>query len=349
MAPAGKQQILDGHNDTLLRLWLNGDSEGRNFIKGHDKLHIDAPKARKGGFAGGFFAVFSPPTARKGAKRTIREKRASDPLGQPEAAEASDGMIGILGELCREHPDTISLCRGEGDVRAAMDAGRIAAILHFEGAEAVKPGLENLEDYYGRGLRSIGPVWSRDNAFGHGVPSGFPGPPDQGGGLTEAGLALVRECDRLGIMLDCSHLNEAGFNDLARTTGRPVVATHSNVHALCPSPRNLTDRQLSVIGESGGLVGLNFAAGFLREDDRRDTDTPIDLLIRHIDRLLEALGEDGVALGSDYDGAVLPSVLGDCGKLQVLVEAMGKAGYGDALVGKICRGNWLRQIGIQIG
>ena len=349
MPPAEKQTVLDGHNDTLLRLWLAEDHGGRGFMEGRGDLHIDAPKAREGGFAGGFFAVFVPSPNRSGVKRVVGDILGTDPLGQQAAAEASDAMIAILGALDEAHPDTIAHCRNGRDVREAMASGRIAAILHFEGAEAIRPGLDNLEGYHAKGLRSIGPVWSRSNAFGHGVPLAFPGSPDQGGGLTEAGIELVRACDRLGIMLDVSHLNEAGFDDLARTTTRPIVATHSNAHALCPSPRNLTDRQLAAIAESGGLVGVNFAAGFLREDGRKDPDTPVELVIRHMDRLLEALGEDGVALGSDFDGAVVPSAIGDCGKTQTLVAAMEKKGYGRALIGKICRNNWLRQIGLQIG
>ena len=349
MGPAQRQTVFDGHNDTLLRLWLAGDHEGRGFVEGRDSLHIDAPKAIKGGLAGGFFAVFVPSPERSGVKKVVGDILGTGPLGQVAATEASDAMIAILDGLCRSHPDTIARCRNGKEAREAMTAGRMAAILHFEGAEAIKPGLDNLEGYYAKGLRSIGPVWSRSNVFGHGVPLSFPGSPDQGGGLTEAGIELVRACDRLGIMLDVSHLNEAGFDDLARTTSRPLIATHSNVHALSPSPRNLTDRQLAAIAESGGLVGVNFAAGFLREDGRKSPDTPIELILRHMDSLLEALGENGVALGSDFDGAVVPSAIGDCGKMPVLVEAMEKAGYGRALIGQICLGNWLRQIELQIG
>ena len=349
MARTSTQQVFDGHNDTLLRLWLAEDGDGDGFINGRDDLHIDAPKARSGGFAGGFFAVFVPSPARSGVKRAIDGLFGTDPLGQDAAARACNEMIGILDRLCANHPDTVSRCLDADAVRSAVDKGRIAAVLHFEGAEAIRPDLGNLEEYHAKGLRSIGPVWSRGNAFGNGVPLGFPGSPDQGDGLTGAGRELVLACGRLGVMLDVSHLNEAGFDDLAGITSKPIVATHSNVHALSASPRNLTDRQLDTVAESGGLVGVNFAAGFLREDGRRDPDTPLEVVIRHIDRLVEKLGEDGVALGSDFDGAVVPSAIGDCGKLQALVGAMEEAGYGRSLVEKICRGNWLRQIALQIG
>jgi membrane dipeptidase len=191
------------------------------------------------------------------------------------------------------------------------------------------------------GLRSLGPVWSRPNAFAHGVPFRFPGSPNEGGGLTDAGKALIKACNRLGIMLDLSHLNEAGFWVVAKLSDQPLVATHSNVHALAPTSRNLTDKQLDAIAESGGVVGLNYAVAFLREDGALNVDTPLTVLLRHLDYLITKLGEKGVALGSDYDGALIPATIGDAAGTQALVVAMRQAGYGDALVDRICHRNWL--------
>ena len=156
------------------------------------------------------------------------------------------------------------------------------------------------------GLRSLGPVWSRPTVFGHGVPFRFPGDPDTGPGLTEAGKNLVRVCNELGILIDLSHMNEAGFNDVAALSDTPLVATHSNAHALCASARNLTDRQLAQVRETGGMVGLNFATFFLREDGRASPAIAWDVLLRQMDYLIEHLGEDHVGLGSDFDGCVVP-------------------------------------------
>src|SRR5206468_1669749 len=128
----------------------------------------------------------------------------------------------------------------------------------MEGAEPIAPDLSNLERWYDRGLRSIGLVWSRANAFAEGVPFRFPSSPDTGPGLTDAGRELVRACNRLGILVDLSHLNEAGFWDVAGISDKPLVATHSNAHAICPASRNLTDKQLAAIKESDGMVGLNY-------------------------------------------------------------------------------------------
>ncbi|HEX5416431.1 MAG TPA: membrane dipeptidase, partial [Chloroflexota bacterium] len=184
-------------------------------------------------------------------------------------------------------------------------------------------------------------VWSRPNAFGSGVPFGQ-GSPDTGPGLTDAGRALVRACNRLGVMLDLSHLNEKGFWDVAGLSTAPLVASHSNVHALCPSTRNLTDRQLAAIKESDGLVGLNFHVGFLRADGQTNRDTPLETMVRHVDYLVEKLGLERVGLGSDFDGCTIPNELGDVSGLPKLLGALATHGYGDAALRKIAHENWLR-------
>ncbi|MEO0990176.1 MAG: membrane dipeptidase, partial [Pseudomonadota bacterium] len=226
-------------------------------------------------------------------------------------------------------------------VSAAMTTGRIAGVLHMEGGEAIGPDLDALYLFHAMGLRSLGPVWSRPTIFGHGVPFRFPGDPDIGPGLTEKGKDLVRLCNALKIQIDLSHLNAKGVEDVAALSTAPLVATHSNVHALCPSPRNLTDRQLDMIRDSGGMVGLNFATFFLREDGRGARDVPWVVVLRHLDYLIGRLGEDHVGLGSDFDGCVLPEVMGDVTGLPALTAAMADHGYDDALIAKITRDNWI--------
>jgi len=218
----------------------------------------------------------------------------------------------------------------------------LAAILHFEGAEAIDPELNALHVFYQAGLRSLGIVWSRPTAFGHGVPFAFPHSPDTGPGLTDAGKQLVRACNRLGIMIDLSHLNEQGFWDVARLSDAPLVATHSNAHALCASTRNLTDKQLDAIKESDGMVGLNFACGFLREDGANDADTPLEVMVRQIAYLAEQVVIDRVGFGSDFDGAKIPRELGDVVGMPKLIAALRAHGFDDAALRKIAYENWLR-------
>src|SRR5207245_2402126 len=155
-----------------------------------------------------------------------------------------------------------------------------------EGAEAIDPQLNALDVFHRAGLRSLGLVWSRPNAFAEGVPFRFPSSPDTGPGLTAAGRDLVRECNRKGILIDLSHLNERGFWDVAELSDAPLVATHSNAHAVTPCTRNLTDKQLDAIKESGGIVGLNFGVNDLREDGKNDPDTPLNIVMRHLNYLV---------------------------------------------------------------
>ena len=142
-------------------------------------------------------------------------------------------------------------------------------------------------------------------------------------------------------MIDLSHLNAAGVDDVARISTKPLVATHSNAHAVCASARNLTDRQLGQIRDSGGMVGLNFATFFLAEDGVSDVNMGFDPMLRHIDYLLEKLGEDHVGLGSDFDGAVIPAAVGDVTGVPSLLQAMSDHGYGPELVAKVACDNWL--------
>jgi membrane dipeptidase len=227
-----------------------------------------------------------------------------------------------------------------------LESGIFAMIFHIEGAEAIDADLTALDVLYAAGLRSLGIVWSRPNIFGHGVPFAFPSSPDTGPGLTDAGKALVRGCNQRGILLDLSHLNEQGFWDVAALSTAPLVATHSGAHALCASARNLTDRQLDAIAASGGVVGVNYHVSFLRADGQRDADTTsLTEIVRHVDYMVKRMGIDHVALGSDFDGAVMPGDLRDAAGLPKLMSALRAAGYDDAALRQIAYGNWLRVLG----
>ena len=177
-----------------------------------------------------------------------------------------------------EAAGAITIAGTTADIESGLSGARMVAVPHIEGAEAIDRDFECLHAYYAQGLRSLGPVWSRPTIWGHGVPFRFPSSPDTGPGLSEAGKALIRACNDLGVMVDLSHLNEKGF----------------------------------------------------------------DAVLRHVDHLLSFLGEDGVALGSDFDGALVPRPLRDCAGLPRLVEALRGHGFDDALLKRIAHGNWLR-------
>lgn len=342
------QPFFDGHNDILLRL-MTSDVPRDDLWSGRvTQGHLDLPRMQQGGFVGGLFAIFVPPRGDMDFAGFIAATNdppyALDlpPLMTHDAAQADAlTQAGILHWMARTAPDDFALCRSVAEIRAAQTKGQIAAVMHMEGAEAIGPDLDALYLFHDIGLRSLGPVWSRPTIFGEGVPLAFPGHPDIGGNLTDLGRDLVRACNALGILIDLSHLNEAGFNDIARLSDAPLVATHSNAHAICQSPRNLTDRQLSVIQDSGGMVGLNYATIFLRPDGKGASDCGWDPMLRHLDHLIAHLGEDHVGLGSDFDGATTPAVLGDVTGVQGLFAVLRDHGYDDALLQKLAMDNWL--------
>jgi len=336
--------IFDGHNDVLSRLFrAGGVTAAESFLTGRDG-HVDLEKAKAGGFGGGFFAVYIPSPVDLDAKFDEMTKQQYD-LPLPEALDWEDALHVALTQAAilfrLEELGALKVCSSAAEIRGCLESGTIAAIFHIEGAEAIDPDLHALEVFHRAGLRSLGPVWSRPTIFGHGVPFRFPSTGDIGPGLTDHGLRLVKRCDALGIMLDLSHLNEAGFWDVARHSTKPLVATHSNAHAICPHARNLTDRQLAAIKDSDGIVGLNLAVAFLR-DDGRMMDTGLDKVLRHLDHLIEHLGEERVGLGSDFDGAQIPSEIGTAAGLPKLRQAMAEHGYDDALMTRLCHDNWLR-------
>lgn len=343
---SGSVPVFDGHNDTILKLQLAaGHGRPMDISETCEPLDIDLPKARAGNLAGGFFAMYTP------SQFLGRDEkfRMDDPanfaaVDQSVALNFTLAMFARLRRLSRELPDDLAICSGAADIRIAMGSGKIAILPHIEGAACIDTDFNALEILHAAGLRSLGLVWSRPNVFGDGAPMQAQTVIDPGQGLTPAGFELVRECNRLGVLVDLSHLTEAGFWDVAKTTARPLIATHSNAHAVSPSARNLTDRQLAAVAESGGIVGLNFHVGFLREDCSDNPDTPILQMIRHLDHMLGILGDDGVALGSDFDGCVIPQELGDASGLPKLIAAIRQAGYGEELIAKICHQNWISAI-----
>jgi membrane dipeptidase len=352
--------VFDGHNDTLLDLPLTD----RSFFERSDRGHLDLPRAREGGLGGGFFAVFVPdpqvaaamPTASVGAEAdddttsvaARTSSRYADPATIPppmsleHAQREAMRAVARLFRLEREADGAARVVRTTSELRTCLETGVLAMELHFEGAEPIDPEFDALEVYYQAGLRSLGLTWSRPNRYGFGVPFQFPASPDTGPGLTDLGIELVRACNRLGILVDVSHLNEAGFWDVAATSTAPLVATHSNAHAICSATRNLTDRQLDAIRESQGLVGLNFNCGFLHPEGARASQLELSIMVDHLDYLIGRLGDDKVAFGSDFDGATMPDDLRDASLLPNLLTAMRSRGYDDAMIRKVAYENWLR-------
>ncbi|WP_027482915.1 dipeptidase [Deinococcus pimensis] len=337
--------ILDGHNDTVQFL-SEYRAGGRDFLTRSDDGHLDLPRARAGGLIGGLFALMAHPERAPEDDLTVTdvgyEVRLALPL-DPSAARAQIlAQLGALEQLERRAQGQVRIVRTAAELDTLTHQGPFGIIVHLEGADAIDEDLEVLFELHARGLRSLGLVWSRPNRFGHGVPFAYSRSPDTGPGLTPAGVDLVRACNELGVMIDVSHLNERGFWDVARHSSAPLVATHSNAHAVCPSTRNLTDAQLAAVRDSGGVVGFNFAVNDVRPDAHLEPDTALEVLVRHVEYLVERVGVEGVAFGSDFDGAVVPRVVGDASRVPALLEGLREAGYDDATLLRLANGNWRR-------
>ncbi len=338
--------VFDGHNDTIQHI-----REGnRSFFRQNAKGHLDLPRASAGGMIGGCFAIWCPDPeddaaeiARADFSPSEKKKFPSPPLDFSWAYNHAVDQLDRLYRIVGDSDGEVAIVRTANDIRYNMGSNIFSIEIHLEGADAIDDDLDTLEWLYMAGLRSLGIVWSRPNNFGTGVPIKRTGSPDIGPGLTDLGKQLVRTCNQMGIMVDVSHLNEAGFWDVARATDRPIVATHSNANALAPAVRNLTDKQLDAIGESNGLVGINYHCGFLRKDGYSSpADTSLSLIADHLVYIADRNGIDGVALGSDFDGAAMPGDLQNAAGLPRLMDELRNRGFDDDSLRKIGYENWLR-------
>lgn len=329
--------VFDGHNDILSRLMREGrDGAEARVLNGHAGMQVDMPKAREGGLAGGLCAIYvpSPGSGLDGNGDLPRVER-------PSALDQTIAQAALLRRIEAQSDGAFSVCTSVADIRGAMDRGSFAAVFHIEGIEAVGPDLDLIHVLHAAGLRTLGPVWSRPNIFAHGVPFRFAHSPDIGPGLTESGRDLVRLCNGLKIMVDLSHMNDAGFWDIAKISDAPLVASHSNAFAISPHSRNLTDRQLDAIRDTGGLVGLNFGVKFLHPEGKADSAMDLSIMVRHVQYIVDRVGIDHVALGSDFDGTLISNKIGDATGIPRLLGALRMGGFDDEALTKIAHANWL--------
>ena len=291
-------RVFDGHCDTAIELWQQEQSLRSNL------LAVSLERAEKLDGYAQFFA-FCTAWLKTRMPHTEHFARALD----------------YFTEQLRENEDRITLCRTMREADAAMAAGKAAAFLAIEGAEAVRedPGL--LEAAYEKGVRMVSLVWN--------LPNSLSGSCQTGEGLTEKGKRFFRRAQKLGMLVDVSHLSEKGFWDMAELAEKPIVASHSDSFAVCPHPRNLTDEQFKAIRDLGGTAGLNLYAPFLTQAPRASFDD----LRRHLDHFLELDGQGHIALGADLDGCDrLPEGFSGLDDYNQLGDFLKNTGYSDATI-----------------
>lgn len=228
--------------------------------------------------------------------------------GEHKPDRALRRAVALLGAALNDIDETyeVALCRTRAEIDATLAAGQIAFILAIEGGECIQDGIESLRVFYQLGVRLLGLTWNQRNLLAEGI-----GEERAGGGLTELGREMVREANRLGVLLDVSHLSVKSFWDVLETSDAPVIASHSNAKALCRHRRNLDDDQLRALAGTGGMIGVNGVAAFLADDPREAT---LERMLDHIDHIAEVVGPQNVGLGPDF------------------VDFMGPQGFGTATV-----------------
>jgi len=352
---------IDSHIDTLQRV-LNGKEDiSRRTGKGH----VDLPRLRDAGMRAPFFALYVP-TYYKGAEAVRR------------TLQLRDAMQSVLDA----HPDQIELALGASDIERVARTGKIAAVLTIESGHAIADNLAVLRMFHRLGVRSMTLTHFRNTNW---ADSSTDTP--EHNGLTDFGREVVREMNRLGMIVDISHVSDKTFYDTLAVTSRPVIASHSSCRTLTDIPRNMTDDMIRALAKNGGVIGINFGGNFLSQkeveasrknfaaraavdpglngqalDDFATTDyldtystmrpnlSTLQDAVAHIDHVVKLVGIEHVGIGSDWDGiSTVPAGLEDVSRMPALTAALLERGYSEQDVKKIPGGNFLRVMRQAIG
>jgi len=348
---------IDAHIDTLQRILIEKVDIGQPLPKGH----VDIPRLKEGGMHAPFFALWVP-TYYRGAEAVRR------------TLDLRDAMQRVLDA----HPQEIELATTASDIERVVGSGKIAAFLTVEGGHQIDNDLAVLRMYYRLGIRSMTLTHFRNNDW---ADSSTDTPKHNG--LTDFGKQVIREMNRLGMIVDVSHVSDKTFYDTLAVTTKPLIASHSACRVLSDIARNMTDDMLRALAKNGGVVGINFGSGFLSQksaealkksisnlaaaepdltgkalDDYAreqyikvfqsgptEPSALLDDMVANIDHAVKVAGIDHVGIGSDYDGvSSVPAGLEDVSHMPNLTAALLKRGYSEADIKKILGGNFLRVI-----
>jgi len=280
--------------------------------------HVDLPRMREGGMAAQIFGMWTAPLPRRGCAASIHAQ-----LDAIDRATAKD-------------PDQFTWALTPDEIRAAQAAGKVAALAGIEGGHALEGNLDHIQTFAARGVRYLGLLHFSVNQLG--TPSKGRGS-NQIDGLTALGMEAIRECERCGVVVDLAHTNRPGFFDALDQATLPVMVSHTGVTGVHEHWRNIDDEQLRAVGDNGGCVGIIFSRKYLGG-------ASIEVLVDHLMHIVDVAGEDVPALGSDFDGFVLPPVgLEDVSRIPVLTAALSRRGLSREAIKKILGENALRVLG----
>ncbi len=316
-------KYIDLHCDTISELLYHYQEDSLKDVN----LQINLEKLKKGDSLLQCFAMF------------IYLKNVENPF------EECIKMIDRYYQEIEKNPSLIQPVLTYSDLVENEKKKRLSALLTIEEGGVTKGNLSYLRAFYRLGVRMICLNWNFENGVGHPnfilkdhqKPDFYT--PNTTTGLTDYGFSMVKEMNRLGMIVDVSHLSDKGFYDVLKTTTKPIVASHSNARSICPNVRNLTDDMIVKLAANGGVVGMNFCADFLDEKNGRNT---ISCVIQHMLHIKSIAGVDVIALGSDFDGIDPDIELKDSSMMPALFKAMQEAGFTEEEIEKIAYRNFLR-------
>ena len=323
-------KIIDMHCDTILEL-LNAELEGKDSSLYSNDCMIDLQKLKQGNYLLQNFALFT----------------------DQETLDISEHQtMRLYDKYCRElefNKDSIAPVYSYADIEKNEKEGKLSALLTLEDGGVVFHDLAMLRNYYRMGVRMIALTWNYENGIGYpnlsmkDMNGQFPNyyhKIDTNRGLTDFGISYIQEMERLGMIIDVSHLNDAGFYDVLKYTTKPFVASHSNARSVCSVARNLSDDMILKLAQRKGVMGINFYGSFL--GDRKDHKSCVDDMVKHIQYIKDLAGIDVIGLGTDFDGIVCPLEIKDASMMHLLEDALYEAGFSYEEVEKIFYKNVLR-------
>lgn len=314
---------IDMHCDTLLRTYREEPERLYDGRKGMQGIKL----MKEAGQMCQFFAVFFPP----------REEKQNPPLPDTDE-EFFKQLSETLKKQVHLHKDMIAMASNAREVQENWEKGLSSAFLTMEDGRMVKGKMERIKELYDTGVRAIALTWNYANCFGY---PNSRDPEIMKKGLTGFGIEAIGEMNRLGIMVDVSHLSDGGFYDVAEYSKKPFLATHSNCRALTDHPRNLTDDMIRVLADKGGVSGLNFCGGFVKPKGA-ESESRIEYLVNHALHMIQVGGEDCIGIGTDFDGIEGPLEVSNPTEMEKLFDALHKKGLTQRQLEKMAYGNVLR-------
>lgn len=316
--------IFDAHNDLPLKLKLlrNADFGRFGLDKEHSMLQTDIPRLRKSGIKAQFWSANVP--------TLIRDRKV--------AFKDTMALIDIVHRMNSKYPGVFELAITAADVKRINAAGKIASLIGVEGGHSIENSLEKLRAFYRRGVRYMTLTHFKNTDW---ADSGTD--EEMHGGLTDFGKDVVREMNRLGMLVDVAHVSEKTIDDVLEISTAPVIVSHAGAAAVTPSDRNLSDAKMRAIAKKGGVIHAIFCARYVNENK---SEAKLEDVVKHIDHMVKAVGVDHVGIGSDFEGDInYPDDLDDVSDIPTLIEALKKRGYAAADIDKIMGGNTLRVLG----